>query len=279
VSVPQDADRQLGMTSVEVLPCEALRPYVQLIWCFEVDAAGGPPEVERIAPDGVVELVFHYRDPVAFRFAGDAFAPLPRGSAVTLTRRFAEICPRAPTGFLSVRFRPWGAHHFVGLPISELADRLVPADALWGSASRELEERLAGATSMPRRVSLVERFLIARLRAHHDAEVEPIVRAVWRRRGDVRVAQLCAELGLTERTLERIFSRAVGMPPKSFIRLTRFLQACSHLRRGDWDSLTRLACECGYYDQAHFIADVKAFSGMTPGELADAPSFSFLEPG
>lgn len=59
------------MLSLEVLPCPRLRPYVQLIWCFELDSAGELPSAERIAPDGVVELVFHYRDPMTIRFAGD----------------------------------------------------------------------------------------------------------------------------------------------------------------------------------------------------------------
>jgi AraC-like DNA-binding protein len=268
------------MTNLEVLPSARLRPYVQLIWCFELDSSAEPCPPERIAPDGVVELVVHYGDPITVRFAGEELATQPRSSAVTLTRRFAEIRPRGSTGFVSVRFRPWGAHHFLSLPISELADRLVPAEDLWGPAgSRELEERLAAATNVRTRVALVEEFLISRLQTHRKVRVEPAVRAVWRRGGDVRVAELCAELGLTERTMERTFATAVGMPPKSFIRLTRFLHACSKLRGGGWVSLTRLAHDCGYYDQAHFVADVKAFSGMTPGELAAAPVFSFLEPG
>jgi AraC-like DNA-binding protein len=267
------------MTNLEVLPSARLRPYVQLIWCFELDSPVelGPPE--RIAPDGVVELVFHYRDPMAVRFAGEALALQPRSSAVTLTRRFVEIHPRGSTGFLSVRFRPWGAHHFLSLPVSELADRLVSAADLWGTASRELEERLAAATSMGSRVALVEEFLVSRLQTHRKAQAEPLVRAIWRRGGDVRVAELCAQLGLTERTIERTFATAIGMPPRSFIRLTRFLHACARLRNGAPTSLTRLAHDCGYYDQAHFVADVRAFSGMTPSELVAAPVFSFLEPG
>jgi AraC-like DNA-binding protein len=68
------------------------------------------------------------------------------------------------------------------------------------------------------------------------------------------------------------------MPPKSFIRLTRFLRVCAKLRGGGWSSLTRLAHDCGYYDQAHLVADVRAFSGMTPRQLVSASGFAFLEP-
>jgi len=32
--------------------------------------------------------------------------------------------------------------------------------------------------------------------------------------------------------------------------------------------LTGLAYECGYFDQAHFIKDFKAFAGRTPSDYA-----------
>jgi AraC-like DNA-binding protein len=267
------------MRSFEVAPCPRLGSYVQLIWCLELDAEldFGPPE--RIAPDGVVELVFHYRDPVAMRFAREELVSQPRSALVTLTRRYVEICPRGPSGFLAVRFRPWGAHHFLRLPVSELADRMVSAGDVWGASIHALEEQLAMAETTGSRVQLVEQFLIARLQPDPKIDAEPIVRAIWGCGGDIRVSALCADLGLTERTLERTFAAAVGMAPRSFIRLTRFLRSCSRLRSGAASSLTAVALDGGYYDQAHFIADVKAFSGMTPGELLGAPAFSFLEPG
>ncbi len=69
------------------------------------------------------------------------------------------------------------------------------------------------------------------------------------------------------------------MTPRSYIRLQRFLATCARLRSGRPVSLAALAQNCGYYDQSHCIADVRAFSGMTPGELLAASRFSFLEPG
>ena len=42
--------------------------------------------------------------------------------------------------------------------------------------------------------------------------------------------------------------------------------------------LADLAIECGYYDQAHFIRDVRQFAGISPGELARSvtPAGGFL---
>ena len=263
---------------LELAPSPPLKPYVQLLWCLELaeEEAGAP---DRIAPDGVLELVFQYRDPMEMRHAGEEFVVMPRASAVSQTRRWVEIRSAGATGLVSVRFRPWGAYHFLGMPISELADLRVDASDVWGRPATELEERLGEACGVAQRVALVEGFLLEQLRRHQAIEVEPLVRAIWRHHGQVKMGRLCADLGLGERRLQRIFSAALGMAPKSYARLTRFLHACSELRGGRSRNLTRLAVDCGYYDQAHFIADCRAFSGMTPRRLAEARSFSFLEIG
>lgn len=264
------------MKYIELPPIPALQPYVQLIWCLELDtpAEFGPPE--RIAPDGIAELVFHYRGALAVRFSGEDFAPQPRSSLVCQTSRYLDIRAHETIGFVSVRFRPWGAQHFLGAPLTELADRIVPAQDVWGGIAGDIEEGLAGALGLNERVALVQRFLLGQLNRHRKDEVEMAVRAVWRRKGVVRAAELCRELGISERTAQRVFRTAVGLPPKSYARLVRFLNACAVLRRPGWSSLTEVGYECGYYDQAHFIGDFKAYSGMTPGEFVGARAFSFL---
>ena len=265
------------MHYLELLPCAALRPYVRLIWALEIDPTSGFGPPERITPDGLLEVVFHYRTPMACRYDGESFTPQPRSVAVSQTRRYLEIEPRGPVGLVSVRFHPWGAHHFLPLPVAEIADLQVDVEHLWGRAANELEERLAAAGGGAERISLIEHFLLARLRNHHKADVEPLVRAVWKRKGQVAVRQLCRDLGVGERWLQRTFAAALGTTPKGFARVSRFLHACSLLRDGTEPSLADVGLACGYYDQSHFIADFKAFSGMTPTAFLRTANVSFLE--
>jgi hypothetical protein len=144
---------------------------VHLIWCLELDTATefGPPE--RIAPDGIAELVFHYRGRMTVRFGGEEFAPQPASSIVCQARRYVEILPHGTMGFISVRFRPWGALHFLGAPLADLADQIVRAEDIWGACISDLEEQLAGAIDLHNRVALVERFLLSQLRRHRKDEV------------------------------------------------------------------------------------------------------------
>lgn len=265
------------MYSRELLPRPELRPYVRLLWVLELDEPADFGPAERITPDGVLEAVFHYRTPFDSRHAGEDFAPQPRSVAISQTRRFIEIRPRGSIGLILVRFQPWGAYHLFRLPISELADLEVAAEHLWGRSVVDLEERLALATAEHERVDLVEDFLLARLLRHHKANVEPLVRAVWAPRGQVAIADLCGELGVGERWLQRTFAASLGTTPKGFARLSRFLHACSLLRSGQQLSLADVGLACGYYDQSHFIADFKAFSGLTPRAFMASSGVSFLE--
>jgi AraC-like DNA-binding protein len=65
------------------------------------------------------------------------------------------------------------------------------------------------------------------------------------------------------------------------LRLQRAVAWAEQGRRADW---TRIALECGYFDQAHFIHDFRSFAGITPtGYDADRTQFrnhvKFLQSG
>lgn len=82
-----------------------------------------------------------------------------------------------------------------------------------------------------------------------------------------RVAHLCDRFAMSERALQRLTSRRLGITPKWLIQRRRLHEAAERLRRGDVD-LAGLAAELGYADQAHLTRDVRTVTGWTPGRLA-----------
>ncbi len=246
-----------------------LAPYVRLIWTLEAGDVGSDARPERVLPDGIVEAVFHAGAPWSMRFADASFARQPQSFAIFQTHRFIELRPAAQSSFVSVRFQPWGASHFFDRPPSAFCDAAIPGPQLWGRDGVRLEERLADAATTATRVRLVEQFLLLQLKRRRD--VAPLVRAVWQNRGQARIATIGRTVGVSERQLERIFLREVGVSPKHFARLARFLHSCHLLRHRPDRSLTQLAHAAGFYDQSHFIREFQALGRMTPREyrLAD----------
>jgi len=78
------------------------------------------------------------------------------------------------------------------------------------------------------------------------------------------VADVTAQIGLSSRRFIEIFRNQVGLTPKLYCRIRRFqkvLAAIDDASEVDW---TGVALKCGYFDQAHFIHDFRAFSGVNP---------------
>ncbi len=164
---------------------------------------------------------------------------------------------------------PRGARALLGLPLEELARRVVALEDVLGAEAGRLAERFAETDGSHARFERLDRLLLARAA---DAEpLRPDVTWAWRRLvetgGGVRVGALAHELGCSRRHLTGRFRAELGLPPKTLARILRFRRAAELLGGSD-ARLAEIAAACGYADQAHFNRDFRAFAGTTPSALA-----------
>ncbi|MEV5318819.1 helix-turn-helix domain-containing protein [Streptomyces sp. NPDC052687] len=171
---------------------------------------------------------------------------------------------------LQVRLSPLVAHAVLGAP-SQPAGTVLSLEDLWGRDGARTGERLREAGSWEGRFALAEAALARRL--DEDRAPDPEVAFVWRRlvasRGLARVESLAAEAGWSRKRLWSRFRAQIGLGPKRAARLIRFDHAVHRLAAGHGAAL--VAAESGYVDQSHLHRDVRAFAGVTPGAVADAP--------
>jgi AraC-like DNA-binding protein len=86
-----------------------------------------------------------------------------------------------------------------------------------------------------------------------------------------RVDEVARELGLGERSLQRLVEQRIGLSPKWLIQRRRLHDAVEALKAGT-TALADMATALGYTDQAHFTHDFRTVTGMTPGRfLRDQP--------
>ncbi|RPA06091.1 helix-turn-helix domain-containing protein [Gordonia sp. OPL2] len=81
------------------------------------------------------------------------------------------------------------------------------------------------------------------------------------------VTQICDRFHVTERTLQRLTQRRLGLTPKWLIQRRRLHEAAERLR-GPETTLAMVAAELGYADEAHLVRDFRTVTGMTPGQFA-----------
>ncbi len=84
--------------------------------------------------------------------------------------------------------------------------------------------------------------------------------------GRSRSDTLAQDLSITPRHLSRLFRRHVGLSPKTYGQLIRFHRSVTLLRSGQL-TLSQIAMEAGYADQAHMTRDVVRFGGFAPSAV------------
>ena len=170
-----------------------------------------------------------------------------------------------------VMLAPAAGALLLGTSVSDLTDRRVPLETI--AALAELPDRLRQImTEDPSAVAAHEagrRFVEDRLRRLGDPDqesrlVNALVTAVEDDPGLTSVGQLCERFGLTERTVQRLTARRLGLSPLWLIRRRRLHEAAERLRERP-RNLADVAAELGYADQAHFSRDFRTATGMTPG--------------
>jgi AraC-like DNA-binding protein len=254
----------------------SLAAFVKCVWSLESDEAIFNATPERILPDGCVELVFHFASPFRSGYAGSPTSEQPRSMVVGQMRRFIEIQPHGRVGLIAVRFHVRGAYLFFPGPLSEIANRDVELVHVWGRFAQEVADRISKARDTAARASVVETALLKQARHHRaDPLVNRALHLIEMHGGQINVAEMTSLLGASSRQLARRFDATVGVSPKEFSRVTRFLRAVRKLDQGGHGTLTETALECGYFDQAHFNHEFREFAGITPREFHAFPNLAF----
>lgn len=252
----------------------SLAPFVKCVWSQESDRAVFGAARERILPDSCVELVIHFREPFRTHFADGTYAVQPQSFVVGQMKRFLEIEPAGRMGFIAVRFPARSAYLFLNCPLSEVAAGVVSLEDIWGVQAAALTERIVLASSMATRVRIIQTALLGLFskNGRYDPTVDQCLQLMDASKGQLSVRQLALKLGVSNRHLTRRFQNAVGLSPKEFGRISRFLNVIRCIRECEPRSLTETAVECGYFDQAHFNHEFREMAGMAPREFFTFPN-------
>ncbi|MFX1704726.1 helix-turn-helix domain-containing protein [Chitinophaga sp. CC14] len=243
------------MNMESYLPSAILSPYVSAYLIIE--SKDGMEN--RVMPDTAVVMSFRFGGKV---MTGDADLPVTALAGLRRTSRLLHYAPG--TGNVLVKFREGGATAFFKTPLHELFDTHESLDQLVQHHKiREVEERLYEAKNNLQRIAIVEQFLIAALSSRQpDLLIRNAVQQIKTAAGDVKIKSLAADLYISQDAFEKRFRRSVGTTPKQFSAIVRLRHLLDHFPEAD--SLTEAAYDAGYYDQAHFIKDFRAFTGQTP---------------
>jgi AraC-like DNA-binding protein len=242
-----------------------LQPYIRCFWVLEHDfGVGEDSYIYRSVADGCVEMVFHYQS--AFdELITDGQAHNWLSGIHFQSSRYRRFETKQSFGLFGAYIYPFAIPYFFKVPSEETSNEMLDLYCFLGREGRELEEKIMTAPDNYRRAEILTTFfekclLNARLK---DDTIATSIKHVIHSGELSTVEDLAYRFNLSVRQFDRKFKAYAGFAPKMYLRLVRLSNALK--QDGSTKSLSRIAHECGYYDQSHFIHDVKAFTGYHPG--------------
>ena len=247
-----------------------------------VEVTPGPLR-RREVPSADITLIISFGPAIGVSDPGAATASAQRRTSFVAGLHDAPVLTEH-AGYqhgIEVRLAPLAARRLFGVPMDHLANGVVALDDLLGRAADLLAERLHDAQGWAARFALLDDAIARRLDAARPPS--PGVAWAWGRlcatHGALPIGALAGELGWRRRHLAAQFREQVGLPPKLLARILRFDHVVALLRHADPERWAEVAYDCGYYDQAHFNRDFRAFAGSTPSaflasRMPDAGGFA-----
>lgn len=234
----------------ELLPSEELKPLIRCFWIASNET--GAVLNFTTLPDGCMELVVFFRegvlkDVLLFGIQSAPYDIVMPGSELKM----------------GIRLTPLGKEYY--LDQCDTLERFGMFANVWGSD--HLQDFAAQVSADIQTVVQVE--MIDRRKLLLFEQLEKTA-------GNIDVAALAAGSFWSARQINRYLNKVLGIPFKSYSSILKCYAAYQKIKAGN------LNPDLGFYDQSHFIREIRKYTGTTPKVLLRNEAQRYLqlnEPG
>lgn len=168
--------------------------------------------------------------------------------------------------FFSIKVLPWLNSYFFP---THYEKGILNLETIYGNQITKIQSAIFESSSFQEKVRISEEFLIKiKPELNDDLNlVKEICLEIYRKNGIITVNELSDKFELDRQLLNKTFKRFVNYTLKRFIIIVRIINLAKFKINNPDSSLTEVALEYGYFDQAHFNYDFKRISGVTPTEF------------
>ena len=251
----------------EIDPGDHLREVIKCFWALEHDYREKFHTHEHLWADVHFELIFRFGEPY-YQQTNAGRERLPQNFVIGPFKKKLVLFSDGFTGFVAVRFQPWGVTPFAVTGIPTFVGRVVPAEEVFGSAIRALAKQLQG-QDRRRKMQILRDYFTKLFPATECKQIATasIAKRILAASGTQKIRDLVKQSRLSSRHLERLFRNETGLSLKMFSRIVRFNHAKRLIEKNPDISLAQLTYETGYSDQAHFSKNFRELFDRSPAEF------------
>ncbi len=227
--------------------------------------------VDRFLPDGEVQLIFDLTDYPKYIYDNETLKEIQSCQNVWFSGFRTEPIT-IPSGkeseMLIVQFKKGKAFPFLSEPMQNLTNYVVDAELVLKSEILNIRERLLESKTNEKKFQILEENLLQCYlnQLRENPFVDFAISKILSCPNQISIKEISKNVGYSHKHVCKIFKENVGVTPKTFLKIIRFQKAIQQIEQQRFVDWSAIAYDCGFYDQSHFIADFKVFSGFTPTE-------------
>lgn len=177
---------------------------------------------------------------------------------------------------LGAHLKPFGLAYFTEKSINSLP-WLVNTEELFGNIATKFLQKVHACRDTEQMFNEVETVFLDNILIRDLSLITKAIELIETNAGHIEVTELSRQLGVSDRTLRNHFYDNIGCSPKEYFRIVKMKQVAFQMKHSE-NSLTHIAHDNNYFDQAHFIREVKGITGQSPNQLRkEIPNFRFLQ--
>ncbi len=263
------------------LPSPALREYVRL---YQIIGFSFGPEVvipvKPYWPRPENCLTFYPRGGDTVQGLTGAGAKIINRSVIVGQHSYL-LNRQVGTDFIlfQVVLQPGALFRLTGIPVHELTNKFVDAEAIFSTALCHVNERLSGTDNHLEMIGIVEEFLSYQLQRRRMIQsrfcslpIDKVSHYLLQNPTRFSLDWLADQACLSTKQFYNLFVQRMGISPKLYARIARFDQTVKLKNAQPQKDWLSIALEYGYHDYQHLVRDYKEFTRLTPTEFAQRES-------
>jgi len=255
----------------EYKPQASLSRYIECIWVLDGQNDEANSIVESLVPGGRAELIFT-QSGILWHGSNMEKETERISSSFLLGQRSCVkymTCLDHYSSF-GVRLRYGCLPIFSGAHASSYSNRIILLNEIFGAeidfVTKTLFEAKVKGAAIPILESWLENNVVELHSSWQDLQEYLAKITAIDNAGPMTIKTLSKEYGWSDKKTERLFLKYIGFTPVQFIKIIRFRKSVEKLF-SNYENLTDLACESGFYDQSHFIKEFYRYAGNKPSDF------------
>lgn len=182
--------------------------------------------------------------------------------------KYQEVEFHGPLDRVAIVFYPGGINHFLEEPLSNYLQKHYSEFHGFGIDFELLLSKVYVEEDLEHKRNLLDDFFLSRHQAFPEEKLLIAIEKLVNSTKATKVENLARELEMSRRTLLRKFKKHLGYSIEEYISVIKFRKAFLNFqKKQEAKSLSGIALDSQYYDQADFNHQIKSRSELTPKQL------------